>query len=294
MAAKASTYQTPRGMFHVRDTENGVPLVFIHGWPQSSMCWEPIVPLLNPAFRVIRPDLRGLGDSERTLGDLKLYTKQSLAADVVALLDAMGIDSFGLCGHDWGGIVAQEVALAIPERVKALCLLNIAVINNAKGNLKVREKLRQSGQQVLWYQSFMQQPDLPEALIVGREEAWLRHFLRMAHQKKFPESTVQEYVRTFQIPGTVTTSCNMYRAMYYDIKRWEEVMLSGQKFSMPGLYIYGNRDIVILPEYTHHFEECFAENRGQVVEVSAGHFVVEEAPEECAREINQFFEPILL
>ncbi|HDQ04693.1 MAG TPA: alpha/beta fold hydrolase, partial [Deltaproteobacteria bacterium] len=97
-----------RGIFNVRDrgTKEGFPLVMLHGWPESSYCWEAIEPYIDKSLRIIAPDLRGLGDSERTL-DVKAYQKLELAKDMIEVIDALGIKDFFLAGHDWGGIVAQ-------------------------------------------------------------------------------------------------------------------------------------------------------------------------------------------
>ena len=109
----------PRGKFHVRTAGNPQKpaLVMIHGWPESSYCWIPLIPFLEKDFFLILPDLRGLGDSERT-PDKKWYYKDELAKDMVEIIDSMGIDSFFLTGHDWGGTVAQEIAFSYPKRVK--------------------------------------------------------------------------------------------------------------------------------------------------------------------------------
>ncbi len=278
--------ETARGTFRVRDTQEGYPLVCIHGWPQSSYCWQALLPFLTDKFRMIRPDTRGMGDSVRTL-PVENYLKQHLAQDMIAVLDAMDIEEFGLVGHDWGGVIAQEIALAIPQRVKRLAILNIIIINNTQGNLKVREVLKEKGYTHNWYQTFQQQPNLPEAMITGNEAAWVSHFLKMAKQRTFPEDALQEYVRTFKIPNTATTSANYYRALYQDMRRWAS--LGETKFQMPGIYIHGNKDVVIIPEYTHHIEDCFASSV-QLVSLEAGHFVQEEMPEAVASALYDFFQ----
>lgn len=101
--------QTPRGRFAWREggSPEGQPLVMIHGWPESSYCWEHVAAHLKPGFRIIAPDLRGLGDSERTPG-VEHYRKQEMAQDVISLLDSRGIRDFQLVGHDWrGGYLAE-------------------------------------------------------------------------------------------------------------------------------------------------------------------------------------------
>lgn len=274
---------TQRGQFTYREGGDGAPVVMIHGWPESSYCWEHVAGYMNHGFRIISPDLRGLGDSERTVG-VEHYRKQALAQDVIAMLDDLGIDDFQLVGHDWGGVVAQEIALAIPDRVQRMVIMNIAIINNLRGNQEVIKKIRAGSAAVYWYQHFLQTPDLPEAMIPGAEEAWLKNFLRTSEGKGFPKDAFDEYVRYLRIPGTPGASANYYRTFADDAKRW--ATLGRHVWPMPGLYIYGNRDPVIIPEYLNHIEDCF--DSLKVVEVEAGHFLQEERPEEVAEHLNEF------
>lgn len=279
--------QTPRGRFAWREggSPEGQPLVMIHGWPESSYCWEHVAAHLKPGFRIIAPDLRGLGDSERTPG-VDHYSKQEMAQDVVSLLDSLGIGNFQLVGHDWGGIVAQEVALAIPDRVRRMVIMNIAVINNLKGNQEVISKVRAGSGAAYWYQHFMQTPGLPEAMIPGAEETWLGHFLRTWNGQPFPQDAFDEYLRSFRIPGTPGTSSNYYRTFRDDAKRWATT--AGHRWPIPSMYIYGNKDKVIIPEYLNHIEECFESLR--VEQVEAGHFLQEEQPVLVADYLNDFLE----
>ncbi|RMG24255.1 MAG: alpha/beta hydrolase, partial [Bacteroidetes bacterium] len=214
--------QTPRGHFHYRafGPPDGFPLLMLHGWPQSSYCWKPLIPHLRGPFRIICPDLRGLGDSERS-PQVEAYLKHELARDIIALLDELGIAECYLVGHDWGGATAQEMAFLIPERIRKLALLNISIIHNVKGNLAARKVLDQMGHYPSWYQYFQQQKRLPEAMIPGNEEVWLRHFLRFSNRQPFPEDAIQEYVRCYRIPGTPTSGANYYRAFRQDIARWQ-------------------------------------------------------------------------
>ena len=276
---------TPRGRFAWRESGDpeGQPVVMIHGWPESSYCWEHVSAHLQSGLRIIAPDLRGLGDSERS-PELEHYDKQAMAQDVISLLDGLGVESFNLVGHDWGGVVAQEIALAVPNRVTRMVIMNIALINNLKANREVIETVRAGSGKAYWYQHFMQTPGLPEAMIPGAEAEWLGFFLATWSRTPFPEDAFDEYLRTFRIPGTARSSSNYYRAFNEDAKRW--ATLADHRWPMPSMYIYGNKDKVIIPQYLNHIEDCFESIR--VEQVEAGHFLQEEQPEIVAGYLNDF------
>ncbi len=276
----------PRGTFNIRDSGNldGFPVVMQHGWPESSYTWEPVQPFLSDKLRIIAPDLRGLGDSERTLKP-ELYQKRELANDIMEVVDALGIKDFFLVGHDWGGNIVQEMAFAIPERIKKLVVMNFPILSNSAGNMEAMKIIQRQGSVALMYQYFQQQKGLAEAMIKGNEEVWIRWcFGKSGRDGKIPEATIQEYIRCYKIENTPATGASYYRAMRYDMKRWQE--LSGRKLPMPSLYIYGNKDMVIIPEYLNHIEEGF--DQIEVKQIDADHFLQEEKPEIVAKLLNDF------
>lgn len=105
----------------VGEAGSGVPLLLVHGFPLSSQMWEPVLPPLAEAARVITVDLRGFGDSQAPADG---YTMDRLAADVMAVADVMGVDRFVLAGHSMGGYVAFRVAARGPDRLAALVLVD--------------------------------------------------------------------------------------------------------------------------------------------------------------------------
>ena len=284
-ATENRVIETDRGRFNVRLTgaATGPVIVMVHGWPESSYCWQGVAEHLPGDYRLIMPDLRGLGDSERTLNNAA-YTKQALAADMLGLLDSLGVDSFNLVGHDWGGAVAQEMALAAPGRVRRLVILNIPVITNTRGNAAAQAQLRKAGGRSFWYQLFQAEPNLPEAMIPGNEKAWLGHFLKTWSRQAFPEDAFEEYVRCYAIAHTPATGAAYYRCYKPDMARWAEI--AGRSFAMPGLYIYGQHDPVIIEPYTRHLDDVFDDIR--LEKLDAAHFVQEERPREVAALIAEF------
>src|SRR5215212_3618132 len=107
---------------HVAEAGDGPPLLLVHGWPQHWWCWRHLIPALSQRYRVLAPDLRGMGWSSAPEGP---YDKQTFADDLLALLDAEGIERTRIIGHDWGGYASFLLALGHPERVERLVGLDI-------------------------------------------------------------------------------------------------------------------------------------------------------------------------
>ena len=276
-----------RGTFNLRDRGNqdGYPVIMLHGWPESSYCWEGVTSFLDQNLRVVAPDLRGLGESERTL-DVKAYQKMELAKDVIEVIDALGIGDFYLVGHDWGGIVAQELAFLVPDRVKKFVIMNIPILTNAKGAAEVEKAMIAMRFIPYWYQYFQMQPGLPEAMIKGNERTWISYFYgKKGKEGAIPKEAIEEHIRCYRIENTPATGASYYRAMFtLDAPHW--ATLAGKRFSMPSLYIYGNEDSVIIPANITYLEDCFDSIR--VEQVKAAHFLQEEKPREVAELMNAF------
>ena len=275
--------KTKRGLFNVReygDTSNP-PLILLHGWPQTAYCWHHLTPYLKN-FYVIAPDLRGMGDSNRAL-DIALYEKDEMARDIFGIADALQINRFYLGGHDWGGAIAQEMAFLHPEKIKKLIILNMIIINNVIGQLKASEVLVEQLFRSSWYQFFMSIKELPEALLSGKEEIWIRFFSR-GISNPIPEDAIAEYTRCYKIPKTLTTASNIYRTIPKDRKRWQN--FQHLKVEIPTKIIHGILDPVIIKEYLIGIEECYKEV--SISYLKGGHFIVDEQPKEVGKLINEF------
>src|SRR5215467_5639407 len=106
-------------------TGEGRPVVLLHGFPDSGRLWRHQVPALaNAGFQVIVPDLRGYGKSDKPEA-VEAYSLLSLAGDVLAVLDSLGIDRAHVVGHDWGAAVAWGLAALAPDRVDHLVTLSV-------------------------------------------------------------------------------------------------------------------------------------------------------------------------
>lgn len=275
--------QTKRGAFNVRcyGDANNPPLILLHGWPQTSYCWHHVAPYLT-AFYVVAPDLRGMGDSNREL-DIQFYQKDEMAKDIFALADELNIAEFNLGGHDWGGAIVQEMAFIDPSRILKLIIINMVIINNPEGQAKAAEVLVKYLFRSSWYQFFMSIKDLPEALIIGKEEVWVRFFSR-GISNPIPEDAIQEYIRCYKIPNTITTAANIYRNIPSDRKRWKTY--EGQLVDIPTKIIHGILDPVIIKEYLFGIENVFA--NVDITRLKGGHFILDEQPKEVGEAIQEY------
>ena len=102
---------------YVEEHGDGVPVLLLHGWPDSARLWRHQVPVLAASgYRVITPDMRGFGRSERP-AEVRSYGLRNVVGDVTALLDGLGVPAAHVVGHDWGAAVAWLTAILCPDRV---------------------------------------------------------------------------------------------------------------------------------------------------------------------------------
>ncbi|MFL5926024.1 MAG: alpha/beta fold hydrolase [Gaiellaceae bacterium] len=189
---------TPDGIsLHVHDEGEGDPVVLLHGFPDSSALWRNQIPALVAAgHRVLAPDLRGFGRSDRPL-EVDAYRITTLAADVVAVLDAVGVERAHVVGHDWGAGLAWVVAGLHPERVNRLVAMSVGHPNARALTLEQREKS--------WYMLWFQFEGLAEEVLPRDDWKLLREWTR-------GNGDIDRYVEDLSRPGAVTAGLNWYRA----------------------------------------------------------------------------------
>ena len=182
--------------------ERGSPVVLLHGWPDSSRVWRHQAPVLAEAgFRVVAPDLRGFGESDRPEGT-KAYRAKTLCGDVVGILDALGIERAAVVGHDWGAALAWLLASAFaPDRVERLAVL-------ATGHPEAVRNAGPRQRQLSWYALLFQFEGVAERWLTMDDWANLKEFCGGAAGYADVDAAIAELSR----PGALTASLEWYRA----------------------------------------------------------------------------------
>ena len=259
---------------HYAATGAGEPVVLVHGWPSTWYEWRRVMPLLGTRYRVIAPDLRGLGDSSRPESG---YDKKTVATDLWQLLSgALGLARWHLVGHDWGGPVAFALAAAHEEAIRTLTIVDVTLPG-------IGPDISQGGRR--WHHAFHMTPDLPEALVQGRERAYLTWFYRAFswRPEAFDSADIDEYLRTYTEPGALRAGFAFYRNIPQDTADNRALLESGRRLQLPVLAIGGGRAEArgrgSEPEQS--LREIATDVTGAVI-ADCGHFVPEEAPDELA------------
>jgi pimeloyl-ACP methyl ester carboxylesterase len=192
--------------FDVRDEgpPDGDPVVLLHGFPQDSSAFDRMAPLLHDAgLRTLAPDQRGYSPGARPAGRSP-YRLRAVTGDVLALLDAAGLQSAHVVGHDWGGFVGWALGAWHPDRVRTLTALSTphpAAVTRAV--LTSDQGLRSA------YVGAFQVPVLPERLLLARDGAVLRGVLENGG---LPDEHVTRYVDRMREPGALSSALAWYRA----------------------------------------------------------------------------------
>jgi pimeloyl-ACP methyl ester carboxylesterase len=262
---------------------HGEPVVLLHGWPGFWYDWRRVVVPLAEEVDVMALDFRGFGDSDKPEGDPKgLYTADRLAADVLALLDHLGIGRFVVVGHDTGAVIAQVLARTTPERVSALVLFNPP--HSAIGD-KPQEP---ASQRESWYHHFHALPWSDQLVGFSRSttELYLRHFYDhwVGNKDSVRPKEFDAIVDAFARPGALRASFGWYRATYEE-ETDPSARATKDPILLPTVVRWGERDPVKPAAWAEGIEQTFPDLDFRFVP-GAGHFVPFEAPEETVTAIR--------
>lgn len=267
--------QTARGDFEtiVDGPADGPLVVLLHGFPELNISWKHQIPALAAAgYHVIAPNQRGYPGSVRDGS----YATAELAADVIAMVDAVGADQAVIVGHDWGGAVAWTVASRYPSRVAALVAMNCPPPRVLGAHLlRDPRQLRRS-----WYMFFFQLPTLPEKMMVRAMPGALRggSYVREAWNRE----SLSPYAEAFATEESVAGPLNWYRAAFRPARR--PAAGRHEPIVAPVLVVWGVHDrflgVHLVSPQALRTTLAYPNEADLVTVASAGHFVQNEAPEE--------------
>ncbi|MEV8213336.1 alpha/beta hydrolase [Leifsonia sp. NPDC077715] len=267
---------------HVRHGGEGPPLVLLHGHPRTGATWHRVAPLLVArGFTVVVPDLRGYGRSMAPAPrpDHAQASKRALAEDVLAVMRSLGHDRFDLVGHDRGSYVAFRLAMDHPEAVRRVALLDCIPI------VEHLERMTPEFATAWYHWFFFAQPEVPERVITADPDAWYRGDPDAMGAENFAER--RDAVHR---PEVVRAMLEDYRAgLTVDRADEEADRAAGRRLTMPVLVLWSERD-----DLEQLFGDPLAIWRGWANDlrghgIDCGHHVAEEAPEELATALGDFF-----
>lgn len=247
--------------------------LLLHGFPESKFSWRFQIPLLAKlGYRVWAPNLRGYGNTSRPEG-INAYHIDRLVDDVAGLINASGAKETLLIGHDWGAIIAWQVAMRKVKPLERLVIMNVPHPACFLRQLRTWDQLKRS-----WYMLAFQLPFLPEwRLLANDAEVVARAFTTMAvDRSRFPEEVTNVYRRAAQEPGAATAMVNYYRAMSRT-KPSVSIPKPGT-VDVPTLMIWGASDKA-LSNATTDGTERYAHDFTLRMLPDVSHWVQQEAPE---------------
>ena len=276
---------TGEATLRVRHGGSGSAVVLLHGHPRTHVTWHAVAAQLVQRHTVVCPDLRGYGESSQPaeLPNHATYSKRAMADDIVRLMASLGHDSFGVVGHDRGAYVAYRLALDHPAAVTRLCVLE---------GMPIVERLERADWRFAlnwWHWFFFGQTAKPaERLINADPDAWYR-----VNAEHMGQEAYDDLSRALHNPAVVHAMVEDYRAgLSVDREADEADRAIGRKITCPTLVVSAQRDE---PELVYDDEPAVIwkswANDVSADSIDCGHHMSEEAPDELAAILLDFFAP---
>ena len=265
--------------FHVAEAGSGDDVVLcLHGWPQHWYEWRHLLPALAGGHRVLALDLRGFGSSDASRDG---YEKEEMASDVLAVLDALGLERVKLVGHDWGGWIGFLLCLREPRRFERYFALNI---------LPPWTSARAMAPHLwrFWYQAVVLSPGLGYAL--HRSGKFVPRVLVGASTRKevWDEHTLRAFADNLAEPARARAAVQMYRV--FNLREAPAIMrgrYAKQRLTVPTLMLFGSDDQALRPELLEGYEDHADDMQVELVP-NCGHFIADEMPELVAERAREF------
>jgi len=275
-------FVTVRGVrLHVAEAGSGDPVLLLHSFPQHWYAWRRVIPLLAGQYRLICPDWRGFGWSQ---APARGYDTASRAADILALMDALGLDRVRLVGHDWGAHAAFRLALREPGRVS-----HLLAVNAAHPWLRQRRLVPQLWR--FWYTAFWEYPRIGR-LVLGHWPGLTRFLLRhgAAGPAAWQPGEIEEFIAASRQPGTARAGEALHwQFVLHDIPGIILRRYGRMRLTVPTVILAGSQDWMLPPKLLAGADRHADDLQVQVVP-GAGHFLADEQPAVVAQAARELFQ----
>ena len=259
---------------HYLAAGKGEPIILLHGYAQNSHMWRPLMAQLAKTNAVVAPDLRGFGQSAKPAGG---YDKKTMAQDIHALATSLGYKRVRIAGHDIGLMVAYAYAAQYPAEVDRVVLMD-AFLPGVGDWTKVW-LLRD-----LWHFHFY--GDTPLKLVAGRERIYFEHFwndFAADPKKSVSEQDRRFYAKAYGQPGAMRAGFEVFRNFEQDAKDFAG--FAKTKLTMPMLVLSGEK---AGGQFLIDQGRMVDDNVEGVIVTGAGHWLVDEAPDQVLPKLVAF------
>jgi epoxide hydrolase 4 len=278
-----SFVETNRIRLHCISQGEGELVVLLHGFPEFWYSWRYQIPALSRYFKVVVPDLRGYNDSDKPDSG---YDLDTLSADILGLIEALGYKSARIVGHDWGGAIGWHLAQKFPRILDRLAILNAPhpqrFLQELSGNV---DRLHRS-----WYFLLFQVPGIPEWLIQNNLKEVVKNLFREQAVRKgaFSREDTQIYQEALAKPGVLSAIANYYRHFLSPenwLVHWGK---SPEPITVPTLVLWGEEDSLLSKTLTEGLDRLIAAPFKLRLIPQCGHWIQQEVPQTVNRELLAF------
>lgn len=274
--APARTQTLDVNLHYVRDGGPGETVILLHGWPQTWASWIEVMPLLAADYDVIAVDLRGAGGSDIPQAG---YDKATMAGDIRALMEELGIASANIVGHDIGGMTAFAFASQFPDATDTLTIVDTPVPGTP-----IFDAI--SADPRAWHFSFHAAADVPERLTAGNEAFYYGHFMEEmdAGAGGITDHDIGVTVDAYSNPANAAAGFEWYRAFPRDAE--QNAIFMETPLEMPVLGLNAER-LAPFPYVVQMMQPIATTVEGQALD--SGHWIPETRPEELSALLADFF-----
>lgn len=272
---------TVRGFRQVftHEGQGGVPLLLVHGWPETRRIWgRNVVPLAAAGFEVIAPDLRGFGDSE--VGPDGFHDVPSSSRDLYALVhDHLGHERVVAVGGDFGGPILQDLSLRFPGFVDRLVIFNAPLPYDKEKMAGMRTRPSREAADYFIRQGTDADALAAELTTADQRRRYIATFYTSrfwAHPGTFSPDDVDHMTEPFADGAKLRASFGAYESAFSPAAQSEPAMISAPNPTRT-LILFGPSDHVIYPEFDRMAAVVFPDHVGPFLVRDAGHFLQWEA-----------------